>query len=149
MPLPPEQPKPSDRGRGRESTGTAPQSNPPRRSEPVEYGPPSSTEKGCIAIFGVVLILALLWSALLYLGVPLGIIGCCIGAYIYKINSQDADHLDPAKARRDRRDAVILAGVSMAIVIASLTGNYFDKDAPLHSWMRGGNEPGINQFGEP
>lgn len=149
MPPPPEPPKPSDRGGGREPTRATPPSNRPHRSEPVEYGPPSFTEKGCIAIIGVVLILALLWLALLYLGVPLGIIGCCIGAYIYKINSQDADHLDRAKARRDRRDAVILAGVSMAIVIASLTGNYFDKDAPLHSWMRGGNKPGINQFGEP
>lgn len=149
MPPPPEPPKPSDRGRGREPTRATPPSSRPHRSEPVEYGPPSFTEKGCIAIFGVILILALLWLALLYLGVPVGIIGCCVAAYWFKSNANRVDALDDAKAKIARRDAVIIAGASTALIIASLVGNYFNKDGPLHSWMRGRSDPAINQDGEP
>lgn len=102
-----------------------------------------------MAIFAVVLVLALLWLALLYLGVPVGIIGCCVAAYWFKSNANGVDALDDTKAKIARRDAVIIAGASTALIIASLTGNYFNKDGPLHSWMRGRSEPAINQDGEP
>lgn len=102
-----------------------------------------------MAIFAVLLILALLWLALLYLGIPLGIIGVGIGAYLFKTNSENADDIDAVKAKTNRRDAVIIAGASAALIVASLVGNYFDKDGPLHSWMNSDHEPAIDQIGEP
>lgn len=101
-----------------------------------------------MALFAAILVLALLWLALLYVGVPLGIIGCCVAAYLFKDNSEGADYLDPTEASRDRRNAVIIAGASAALIIASLTGNYFNKDAPLHAWLTGKAEFAINQQGD-
>lgn len=91
-----------------------------------------------MAIFAVVLVLALLWLALLYLGIPLGIIGCCIGAYLFRTSTEETG----------RRDGVIIAGVSVAVVVASLVGNASDKDAPLHAWLNGESQPQINQQGD-
>lgn len=102
-----------------------------------------------MAIFAILLVLALLWLALLYLGIPLGIIGCCVAAYLFKSSADRMDTFDNTKAKHTRRDAVIIAGASAALIVASLVGNYFNKDGPLHSWMRGRSEPGIDQHGEP
>lgn len=102
-----------------------------------------------MAIFAVILILALLWLALLYLGIPLGIIGVGIGAYLFKTNSESADDPIEEKAKTNRRDAVLIAGASATLIVASFVGNYFDKDGPLHSWMSSDHEPAIDQVGEP
>lgn len=101
-----------------------------------------------MAIFAAILILALLWLALLYLGIPLGIIGVGIGANLFKTNSESADDLIEEKAKTNRRDAVIIAGASVALIVASLVGNYFDKDGPLHCWMSGDHETATDQIGE-
>jgi hypothetical protein len=101
-----------------------------------------------MAIFAVLLVLALLWLALLYLGIPLGIVGCCIAAYLFKPNPEATDDLDQTEVKQDRRNALILVGVSMAIVVASLVGNYFNKDGPLHDWLNGQTQPATSEQGE-
>ena len=87
-----------------------------------------------MAIIAVILVLALLWLALLFLGVPVGIVGLGIGAYIFKTNSEGPDDLDAVKAKTNRRDAVIIGAASAALIVASLVGK---------------TESAINQHGEP
>lgn len=101
-----------------------------------------------MAIFAVILILALLWLALLFLGVPVGIIGLGIGAYIFKTNSEGADDIDAVKAKTNRRDAMIIAGASATLIVASLVGNYFDKDGPLHALLGGESESATIEQGD-
>lgn len=91
-----------------------------------------------MVLLAALVVLALLWLALLYLGIPLGIIGCCIGAYLFRTSTGETG----------RRDGVIIAGVSVAVIIASLVGNASDKDAPLHEWLNRESRPQINQQGD-
>lgn len=121
--------------KGGEVASRSPQP-PPQSQHTVEYSdPPAFMQKGCMAIFGAALILALLWWALLYLGIPLGVIGCGITVYLLRMSPESSDLLDQPKATQNYRNAIILAGASAVLIVASLLGNYFDNNGPLHKWM--------------
>lgn len=98
------------------------------------------------------MVLALLWLALLYLGIPVGIIGGCVAIYLFKANSASSDDFRTSfkqlEAEKIRQNAVILGAISAVLVIASLLGNYFHEDAPLYPYLNGAIQPALDQDGD-
>jgi hypothetical protein len=92
-------------------------------------------------ILAATVVIGLLWLALLYLGIPLGVIGGGVAVYLFKTNPDDPDHYTSdraySRAKRERRNAVFFGALSAVLALASLAGNYFSEDGPLHPYLTG------------
>ncbi len=96
----------------------------------------NSGERGCLIIAGIVLIIGLILQAIIYLGIPLGMIGLIYSIFHY-ISSKNIKNTN-LNARKAGYFSIIFGVCSLLLASISLCINYVDEDAPLYSFMHPG-----------
>lgn len=102
--------------------------------------------KGCQVVFGVLLAVALVWLAILYVGLPVAIIGGTVAFHQHRSAGRRYDDEAILKKARDR--ASLLGAASAALAAASIAGNYYSDDAPFHSFLHGGQAENLDLTNE-
>lgn len=87
----------------------------------------AETDSGCLKLLPWMLVIALLWQGILFLGVPVGLAGIFLAYYCHK-----SDRVEVSANR-----IILIAIASSLLVAISLIGNYKDEQAPLHAMLLG------------
>jgi hypothetical protein len=85
------------------------------------------SKMSCGAIIALAVVIGFLWIAILYAGVPLAIVGCGVGYYIYNQNSG----IETKKARGNVKNSYWVMGCAAILGVASLAGNVLTDQGPF------------------
>jgi ABC-type glucose/galactose transport system permease subunit len=81
---------------------------------------------------------AITWILILYIGIPIAILGSFVSYYLYKNHKNGDDVFENEKEFPIA--AVIVAVASILIGIGSILGNIYDDDAPYNKFFRGASK---------
>lgn len=89
-----------------------------------------NSKLGCFGFLALAMAVYFLWIAILYVGIPLAIIGGAASVYLFKQNPNDEEGVD-FDADGLRVFATVLAGGSLVLGLVSLAGNIYSDDGPF------------------
>jgi hypothetical protein len=81
---------------------------------------------GCFGFIALLFLIAVVWQAILYVGIPIALAGGLAAAYLFKIAKDDE-----ANDHSRRNAALLIAGGSTVLFLVSLAGNIFSDDGPF------------------
>jgi len=85
----------------------------------------NSSRLGCFGVLALCVAVYFLWIAVLYVGIPLALVGGALSYYLFKEHPEDCGYEDI------RMGAAILAGGSFVIGVMSLVGNILTDQGPF------------------
>lgn len=81
---------------------------------------------GCFGLIALLIVIGLVWNVILYVGMPVGLIGGLVATYAYrKATAEGHGHTD-YKFR-----LLIVGAASIVLFVASAAGNFFTDDGPF------------------
>lgn len=81
---------------------------------------------GCIGLIALLIVIGLVWNAILYVGMPVGLIGGLGALVAYRKATSEGQGNTDYKFK-----LFILGAASIVLFIASAAGNFFTADGPL------------------
>lgn len=81
---------------------------------------------GCFGFLCILFFVAILWQAVLYVGIPIAIVGGIVAAYLF-----DRANSDEEEGNATRGLALLVATGSAVLFIVSAAGNIFTEDGPF------------------
>lgn len=101
----------------------------------------NSQRLGCFGFLALIFLIAVVWQAILYIGIPIAIVGGLVAAYLFKVGKEDA-----ANDHSRRNAAILVAGGSGVLFLASLAGNIFTDDGPFRRAPQANGEDSDQEF---
>lgn len=81
---------------------------------------------GCFGLLALLIVIAFVWQAILYVGMPIGLIGGLVAYFAYR------KAIATEEGNTDYKLGLLIFGAaSMLLFIASAAGNYFTNDGPF------------------